>query len=601
MIPPLEYQLSLNQRHRHLFDVRLSIPAHSASQLKLSLPAWIPGSYMIRDFAKNIVRITAVNEQQQSLPLQKNDKQSWTLNTAGKPATVTYQVYAFDTSVRTAYLDNDRGFFNGSSVFLKVSEFAATPHHVRLLAPTGKRDWKVATGLRRASNTDKYAFGNYKAENYAHLIDCPVEMGEFSVEEFDVAGIRHHLVLSGKHYADMPGICADISKICQHHISLFEPQSVTAPFSEYWFLTNILPGGFGGLEHSNSTALLCSNFDFTTVNDNGEKTESYINFLSLVSHEYFHAWNVCRIKPDVFVQPDLGQEVYTRQLWAYEGITSYYDDFSLFRCGLIDFNQYLKLLQKTLTRVHRGKGQTKQSVSDSSFDAWTRFYQQGEDAINNIVSYYSKGSLIALWLDLTLRLHSKGSTSLDDLMRCLWQQYGKTATGTTDKNIYELVTALSDQQVSDELMAILNHSEALDLSPLLAKFGISIRHLPAAGKDLLSPALNPASGYLGILYKPHAVGLEVTAVLEDSPAESAGICAKDILLAMDYLKLDSNNMESLCNSLPLNHPVTLHLFRNQRLQTTEVRLVPAPMLAVTLSDSDQSQSSLWKQIIRPPQ
>lgn len=594
MTPGIFYKLGFDQHHRHLFDVTLNIPAHNSSELNISLPAWIPGSYMIRDFAKNIVSINAFDAQENKLPLVKNDKQSWTLTSEGVAVTIRYQVYAFDASVRTAYLDAERAFFNGTSVFLKVREFQHQPHRLELLAPADKHGWRVATGLERTENTQKYAFGHYQAECYAQLIDCPAEIGNFMVQEFDVAGVMHHLVLTGKHYADMPGICADIKKICQHHIQLFEPQSGKAPFSEYWFLTNILPNGFGGLEHKNSTALLCSNFDFATSRNQQQKTDAYIRFLSLVSHEYFHAWNVCRIKPEVFSTPDLSKETYTHQLWAYEGITSYYDDFSLFRCGLISFGDYLKLLQQTLSRVHRGPGQNKQSVSDSSFDAWTRFYQQGEDAINNIVSYYTKGSLIALWLDLSIRLHSQGSKSLDDLMRCLWQNHGKTATGTTDKDFYDLVTALCDQQTADNLSLLLHQTGPIELAPLLARVGISLNYGPLANKDLLSSADSQSEACLGILYRPHPLGLEVTAVLEDSAAESAGVYAKDILLALDCLRLDTANMASLVQSLELNQPVSLHLFRNQILKTTEITPATAPAVAVTLSETDELKSSLWK-------
>ncbi|ALS98579.1 M61 family metallopeptidase [Lacimicrobium alkaliphilum] len=594
MTPGIFYQVSFEQHHRHLFDVRLSIPSHDSSELHISLPAWIPGSYMIRDFAKNIVAISAVDGQEKALPLLKNDKQSWTLKSEGRAVTISYQVYAFDSSVRTAYLDDERAFFNGTSLFLRVREFEHQPHRLELIAPADKPRWRVATGLERAEKTQKYAFGHYQADNYAELIDCPAEIGDFMVQEFDVAGVTHHLVLSGKHYADMPRICADIKKICQHHIQLFEPQSGKAPFNEYWFLTNILPNGFGGLEHKNSTALLCSNFDFATRNSSQDKTDAYIGFLSLVSHEYFHAWNVCRIKPEVFSTPDLSKETYTRQLWAYEGITSYYDDFSLFRCGLISFGDYLKLLQKTLTRVHRGPGQNKQSVSDSSFDAWTRFYQQGEDAINNIVSYYTKGSLIALWLDLTIRLHSQGNMSLNDLMVRLWQTHGKTAKGTTDKDFYDQVTALCDQQTADDLSLLLHQTGPIELAPLLARVGISLSYGPLANKDLLSTADSQPETCLGILYRPHPLGLEVTAVLEDSVAESAGIYAKDILLALDCLRLDSSNMASLVQSLEPDQPVTLHLFRNQLLKTTEITPTTAPALAVTLSETDELKSALWK-------
>ncbi|WP_088328723.1 M61 family metallopeptidase [Lacimicrobium sp. SS2-24] len=595
MSPRLSYQLNLEQADRHLFEVTLRIPVQPQDSLTLSLPAWIPGSYMIRDFAKNLVSLKAFDEKGQSVPITKTEKHSWHLKNTGQAIQVVYQVYAFDTSVRTAYLDNQRAFFNGTSLFLKVSGLENCPHHLCIQAPPDKPAWRVATGLTRAQETKKYGFGDYQAKSYAELIDCPVEIGSFDVHEFDVAGVPHHLVLSGKHYADMPRICADIAAICHHHIRLFEPQTQTPPFSEYWFLTNILPEGFGGLEHRNSTALLCSTFDFLCTNDT-KKSDAYIGFLSLVSHEYFHAWNVCRIKPDVFIEPDLSKECYTRQLWAYEGITSYYDDFSLFRCGLIDFSQYLTLLEKTMSRVYRGRGQMKQSVSDSSFDAWTRFYQQGEDAINNIVSYYTKGALIALWLDIHIRMHSDGQKSLDEMMSALWQNYGKQDVGTSDEDFYTLITNLTEPSLAKRLKQLLHEEGVLDLSSELKTMGVEQSVHPVAVKDCLSRAENSTELYLGLLHKPHLQGLEVSAVLEDSPAEAAGIYAKDILLALDHLKLDNQSLISLNNVLVPGSAYRVHLFRQNRLIETTITPSPSPSLAIRLTEKDNAKSQIWKKL-----
>ena len=390
------YRVNFENAHKHLYNVTLEIPAHQQRTLHLSLPAWIPGSYMIRDFAKSIINLKA-NIVDTPLDITLIDKQHWSINTNGNACTVSYQVYAFDSSVRTAYLDQNRAFFNGTSLFIAVDEFTHELQQVELIAPTFTKQWKVATGLQRNTATPVYSFGTYYSDNYAELIDCPVEIGNFTALTFTVADTPHYIILNGKHYADTERVIKDVAKLCQHHIDLFEKETDgKPPFNEYWFLTNILPSGFGGLEHKNSTALLCSTFDFPNKNKPDELADGYKTFLSLVSHEYFHTWNVCRIKPEEFVPYTLDNESYTKQLWAYEGITSYYDDFSLFRTGIISFEDYLTLKSKTISRVNRGNGQLKQNLIESSFYTWTKFYQQGADAANNIVSYYTKQ--VAQWL-----------------------------------------------------------------------------------------------------------------------------------------------------------------------------------------------------------
>ncbi|GAA0349056.1 PDZ domain-containing protein [Bowmanella denitrificans] len=594
----IDYRVDLTQRKRHLFTVELHIPAHQPEQLQLSLPAWIPGSYMIRDFARHIVKIEAkCTAKQTPLPLVKIDKQNWLLTSHGLACTLCYEVYAFDSSVRTAYLDDERAFFNGTSVFLKIESMAHLPHQLELVAPPEKHQWRVATGLARQQNTEKYAFGHYLAADYAELIDCPVEIGCFDAFEFDVLGIPHHLILTGKHYADKHRLCADLAKLCEHHIRLFEPQSQQAPFKEYWFLTNILPEGFGGLEHKNSTALLCSNFDFPNANRPEHMSDGYKTFLSLASHEYFHAWNVCRIKPQELHNPDLGRENHTSQLWAFEGITSYYDDFSLYRCSLISFQDYLALLAKTYTRVLRGQGELKQSVADSSFDSWTRFYQQGEDAPNNIVSYYTKGSLVALWMDLSIRLGSQGKHSLDDLMRALWQQFGQSGQGTSEADFIRLLSQFSGQDQEQAFKALLHNAERIPLATLLNQVGIELTlQAPQLG-DLLKAEENSHNPWLGFQYRSHALGVEIQTVMQDSPAEQAGLCPKDILIALDKQKLDSTNLANILQNQPAGQQVEIHLFRNQQLLNLQVVPAPAPKYVVMLTETDAQRSMLWQNII----
>lgn len=592
----VNYTVDFEHANQHLFTISIQIPKHNNKQLTLSLPAWLPGSYMIRDFAKHIVDLSASND----ATITPIDKQTWLLATEGNACTLNYQVFAFDSSVRTAYLDNQRAFFNGSSLFLCIDELQAQPHRVNLIQPQFSHQWQVATGLPRAKNTERYQFGFYEADNYNHLIDCPFEIANFDVVEFLVADVPHFLVLTGKHFADTARIVNDLSLLCQHHISLFEKHTCgKPPFDEYWFLTNILPNQFGGLEHKNSTALLCSNFDFPNIHKPSELSEGYQTFLSLASHEYFHAWNVCRIKPAEFVPYQLNAETYTEQLWTFEGITSYYDDLSLSRTGLITTEQYLTVLGKTIGRVNRGKGQNKQSLLESSFYTWTKFYQQGPDAVNNIVSYYTKGSLIALWLDLTIRRESNHKKSLDDVMRLLWQNYyddPKKYQGIGPNDVISIVNSLLNQDLHTKFQQLLQSKSTVPLADLLADFGVELSSVASSVANLLIPQTgNEHSAYIGLGFKESKLGIEVTQVLEGSPAENSGLSPTDIIIAIDKMVINKTNYTAIIDNLSLNQAYTVDYIRNNQLYTAELTAIEAPCELTQLSIVDKNKVKLWQQ------
>lgn len=593
------YRVSFENAHQHLFNVTIEIPAHLQNTLHLSLPAWIPGSYMIRDFAKSIINLNAeVGGKAAELTLI--DKQNWLIATKGDSCIVTYQVYAFDSSVRTAYLDQQRAFFNGTSLFLAVEEFKHQPQSVELVQPTFTSDWQVATGLQRASTTKVFSFGHYFSDNYAELIDCPVEIGSFTPLAFEVAGTPHYLILNGKHYADTKRLVKDTIKLCQHHIDLFEKETGgKPPFNEYWFLANILPSGFGGLEHKNSTALLCSTFDFPNKNKPEELSDGYKTFLSLVSHEYFHSWNVCRIKPEEFVPYALTNESYTKQLWAFEGITSYYDDFSLFRAGIISFEDYLTLKSKTISRVNRGNGQLKQNLIESSFYTWTKFYQQGADAANNIVSYYTKGSLVALWLDLTIRKLTNANKSLDDVMRVLWSDFltkGEAYSGTQLNTIINIANELTKADLSQQFNLLLNNKSPIVLDDLLAEFGVELKQMPSKANSLLEASTDSHNPFIGVMFKEAKLGIEATQVLEHSPAEKAGISVQDNIIAIDNIVISKANFADVVHNLQLNQGYNITYIRNGELFTSRVKLSdPVNELNQLVLKNDE-KAKIWQRI-----
>ncbi|WP_085300478.1 M61 family metallopeptidase [Cognaticolwellia mytili] len=572
----LKYTVNFDDVNKHLFNVKIEIPKHPQAILNLSLPAWIPGSYMIRDFSKNIINLKA-KKGNEPLNIEPIDKQNWSIASNGEECIVEYQVYAFDSSVRTAYLDQNRAFFNGTSLFLSVNEFKNEKHEVNLVKPSFTEVWKVATGLQRTNKTSLFSFGIYESDNYAELIDCPVEIGNFTHLEFMVAGTPHYIILNGKHYADTERLVQDTIKLCQHHIDLFGKNTAgKPPFDEYWFLTNILPSGFGGLEHKNSTALLCSTFDFPNINKPEELSDGYKTLLSLISHEYFHSWNVCRIKPEEFIPYTLNNESYTKQLWAYEGITSYYDDFSLFRTGIISFEEYLKLKSKTISRVNRGNGQLKQNLIESSYYTWTKFYQQGADAANNIVSYYTKGSLVALWLDLTIRKLTNTTKSLDDVMRVLWGDFlnnGNDYKGTQLDTIISIVNELTETDLTQEFNNLLNGKSPAPLTSLLAEFGVKLEQVPSKTASLLEVSTDCHNPFIGIIFKEAKLGVEATQILENSPAEQAGISVQDNIIAIDNIVVNKANFSDVICNLALSKNYDIAYIRNGELLSSTIETI----------------------------
>lgn len=590
----IQYKISPSNLNSHLFDVSIHFQSEADKTYTLSLPAWLPGSYMIRDFAKNLIAINATDEQNNQLELHAIDKQTWQVTAKNKQTTLNYQVFAFDLSVRTAYLDNQRGFFNGSSTFLAIEELKEQACSLHISSPSDHSHWRVATGLPRSKNTAKYAFGEYYADDYAHLIDCPVAIGDFDSFEFEVEGVIHHMVFTSKHYGDRARISSDVSKLCQHHINLFGE----VPFKEYWFITHLLADGFGGLEHKNSTILQASRFDLPNPNTPHELSDDYQAFLSLCSHEYFHAWNICRIKPKAFIPYQLDKESYTEQLWAYEGITSYYDDFSLFRAGIITFEAYLAILSKAATRVYRGKGELKQSVTQSSFYTWTKFYQQGPDAVNNIVSYYVKGSLIALWLDLTIREKSSGQYSLDHLMKELWIHFGRPNIGTQQDDFINIVNILCNEDISDDFKNLLNTAKRVELSELLSKVGVSFNTSKFKELNKMETIITTNYvPYIGAHYKPQSIGLKVSQVIEDSPAAKASLAVNDVIIAVDNMHATEKSIQQLANYLPENSEVICHYLRDDQLLTSTLQFTDSPLTGVTLSETDKALSQKWQVII----
>lgn len=562
----------------HLFHVTVTVDAPEASGQRFMLPAWIPGSYMIREFARHVVRASAIAGGRK-VPLQKIDKHTWRAAPASGALTLAYEVYAWDLSVRAAHLDDTHGFFNGACVFMLPLGHEHDDCLLDILPPEGARyaDWRVATGLAPARGTRQGSFGTYVAANYDELIDCPVEMGTFAHVRFQAANVAHEIAVSGRvPKLDGARLAGDLARLCEQHIRLFEPRTRRAPFSRYVFLTQAVGDGLGGLEHRNSTALLCKRDDlpFEGMRD---ATEGYRNFLGLASHEYFHSWWVKRVRPAAFVPYDLTRENYTRLLWVFEGFTSYYDDLLLARAGLITEAQYLQALGKTMTTVMQRTGRLKQSLADSSFDAWIKYYRPDENTPNAVVSYYQKGALVALALDLTVRAATGGARSLDDVLRLLWRRYKAAADAYRGLEEDELAAAIEEAtglRLARHLREWAEGTRDPDFERLLAPFGIALQKRPAVD--------SPAFALLGVKAETRDGACRLAHVFDGTPAQAAGLSGGDTLVAVGGLRVTPANLDALLARYAAGDAVEIMAFRRDELMRFDVKLARQPPLKYAL-------------------
>ena len=590
---PIHYHINVSSIAGHVFDVSLRIENPDRNGQILTLPAWIPGSYMIRDFAKNIVKISAKDDEGTDVNIQKVDKQTWQVKPVTTTLNIEYQIYAFDLSVRGAYINDEMAFLNGTNMFLAVVGQTDQPCGLTLQKPLQPElsHWKVATTMPTEMQ-DKHAFGEYWAAHYEELIDHPVLMGEFDILPFSTADVEFELILAGGHQADVKRMTTDLTKVCQHHIDFFGD---TPPVNRYQFITLLTDNAFGGLEHISSTALMYSRNDLPSLSDAEKMTDGYRVFLSLCSHELFHTWHVKRIKPQELFDAALDKERYTEQLWIYEGFTSYYDDFSLLRCGLITQTEYLKVVGQNLTRLLRNKGRFKQTITESSFDAWTKFYKQDESAVNNIVSYYNKGAVLAMCLDLLIKSKSNNNYSLDDVMRYLWNQHGKRHIPTPVDIIQHIVETQLDINLSEFFQSALYSTEELPFNEMLEKFGVKCHFFPRENLDDKGGEMttSPIKIEFGAQIKTREIGVQIIQVTEQTSAYESGLQVGDVLIAIDKWVVNKENLITQLNHLTIGQTVQLSVIRDKKLK-------PLTFLARTASDDtialeviDQQQCNSW--------
>jgi predicted metalloprotease with PDZ domain len=500
---------------------------------------------MVREFGRHLSQLQA-RQGEQEVPLLQLDKTTWMARCEGRGALVlSYRVYAFDTSVRAAFLDSDRGFFNNTSLCLRVEGREQEPHRLKLgVLPAG---WQVATSMKAAGRSA------FEAADYDELVDHPVELGCFWRGRFEAHGVPHEFVVANTWpQFDGDRLLADAKRICEAQIAFWHGEpgrrgATPAPFERYVFMLNATEDGYGGLEHRASTALIAARRDLPRKGQNGA-SDGYVKLLGLISHEYFHTWNVKRLRPAEFARFDYTRENYTRLLWFFEGFTSYYDDLFLVRQRLIDPPQYLRLLATTLNQVGATPGRQVSSVAQASFDAWIKYYRPDENTANATVSYYTKGALVALALDLTLRGEGRGT--LDAVMRLLWSRSGGGP--ITEDDIAAALKEVGGRSFAPELADWVHGTSELPLQRLLEAVGVRWTHDAATLGLRLGARLNDSGN-----------GLRVQAVMRGSAAEQAGLAAGDELLALDGWRLRRLDDGALVGAL--DHELPLLAARDQRL------------------------------------
>jgi predicted metalloprotease with PDZ domain len=577
------YRVSMPRPHTHLFQVLADFPA-TTDEVTVCLPVWTPGSYLVREYARHVQGLEAVTADDQPLPLTRVDKRSLKVKTGGRPFRLRYQVYANELTVRTSHLDGTHGYFNGATLFYYAEALRKAEHRVEIDPPKG---WSVTCALEREG-------ADFVADDYDELVDSPFEVGPHTPFTFTAAQVPHEVVIWGDPQLDEKKLLADLQKIVEVEAAMFGG----LPLKRYVFFLYASDKGRGGLEHRASTALLYPRSGFGTP-------KGWEDFLTLAAHEYFHLWNVKRITPKRFVPFDYAQECYTQLLWAFEGGTSYYDNLVVRRAGLMSASRYLTRLGESLTSLHGTPGRKAMPLADASYLSWVKHYRPDENSPNSAISYYLKGELVCLLLDLTLRRLTRDQKSLDDVMRLLWSRYGD-GSGVPEDGVETAAAEVAGQSLKGFFDRALRSTEELDYSPL-AHVGLEARFRvreSATDKGGSPPRVKAQEdrpkGYLGIIPKG---GSGIASVLDGSAAMEAGLYADDEVVALDGNKVDAAGLISRCEEKRPGERVKVTVFRRDRLTEVTVQLGQKPADAVYLARIErptEEQKAAYKSWLNAP-
>jgi predicted metalloprotease with PDZ domain len=551
----LQYVVAMPKPESHLFEVTLRLTnwqsSSSPDALNLKLPVWTPGSYLVREYARHLQSFSAIAEQagqEHPLSWRKVSKNHWQVETQTYDTVVVrYRVFANDLSVRTNHLDATHGYFNSAALLFYIPGFERSPISVQIVPP--HPDWQVATPLPPVTGEPN----TFLARDYDTLVDSPFEIGRHQLYEFEALGKPHQLAIWGKGNADPERIIRDTQKVIEVEAALFGG----LPYDRYLFLLHLSAQGFGGLEHKDSCSLNYPRLGFRAK-------EKYDRFMQLVAHEFFHLWNVKRIRPKALEVFDYEQENYTPSLWFSEGTTSFYDLILPYRAGIYDLNTYLNALSKEITRFLMTPGRRVQPLGESSFDAWIKLYRPDANSSNSQVSYYLKGEMVTLLLDLLIRSRHRNQRSFDDVMRQMWQQFGKAEIGFTPAELQSVIETIAGTKLDDFFYRYIETTEELPFNEYFEPFGL---RLQPNGDGNQVP-------HLGMNVKTEHGREMIKTVEADAPAQLAGIDAGDELLAIDGLRVSADQLNDRLKDYQPGQTLEVTVFHQDELRTYAVTLAP---------------------------
>jgi len=562
--PEISFTVAMPRPHTHLFEVQVAIKraVDGPQQESLVMPVWTPGSYLVREFARHVQDFAATTPAGQPLKWEKVNKNTWRIVTNGaRDWQATYRVYANELSVRTSELNSSHAFWNNANILTYLDGFLKSPSTVRVLAPDV---WKVATGLPAVPGQKN----TFRAEDFDVLYDSPFEVSDFKTLVFNVKGIPHRIVIDGAGNYEPERMRRDVQKIVETQIEMMGGE---IPYRDYTFILHLRATGGGGLEHANSTALGYPRFGFRILQGDRATSASpmaaarepdYRGFLGLVSHEFFHLWNVKRIRPDALGPFDYTQENYTKLLWVAEGVTDYYTDLFLRRSGLITEGDFLSATARAIQTLQNTPGRKEQSLEESSFDTWIKFYRADENFINSQISYYDKGGIAGLLLDLEIRKRSNNAKSLDDVLRYLYTEFFKKNRNYGPEDFQKASELMAGSSLEDFFSKYVRGTEELNYDAALEAAGLR-----------LDTGVGPVERvYFGADLAEEEGRLVVRRVYAGSPAYEHGLNTGDQIVALDNMRVTSSFFNARIAEKKPGDLISLTIFRSDDLSTLPIKL-----------------------------
>ncbi|MCT4562215.1 MAG: PDZ domain-containing protein [Crocinitomicaceae bacterium] len=570
----VHYDVRMEKPENHYFQVDMTVSNWKDKTLEVKLPVWAPGSYLVREFSKNLNQVHAKNEKGERLPIQKTAKNTWLIESNNsKSIHISYEVYSFELTVRTSFLDNTHGFISGSGVFMYVEKLK---NKAGTLTVHKHKSFKhVSTALSRKSEGVQGDSGEtFTFKDYDQLVDCPIEIGNQVLFDFEAAGVKHTVAMYGDGNYDIPTLQKDMANIVENATKVFGEN----PNKEYLFIVHNVVNGQGGLEHKNSTTLSVNRWTYQGA--------EYLGFLSLVAHEYFHLWNVKRIRPIELGPFNYDEENYTTLLWVMEGFTSYYDELLMLRAGYYTQEQYISKLNGSLNYVEGTPGSRVQPLSHSSYDAWIKAYRPNENSANTTMTYYTRGQMMAAIFDAMIIYESKGKNSLDNFLQALYQKYYKKENrGFTNAEFKAELEQWTKQDLTEFWANYIDGTEMPDYNVYFSRVGIEAEYI------------GQKQPTFGARFSDNGGTTVVRYVRSNSTAENAGLSVDDEIIAVDGFRVDSGDLNELLSSLNEGDTFTLLVSRDKVLMDLKVTMEsyeqPRFRLSFKTSSKEKMLRDFW--------